>query len=134
VKTPRTRLGAVLTLLGLFLSCEGHNNPGGFLRQETEELQRRTVPPGSEALVRSGPTQEGWTKIERWEFETSWDWSKYQAWVTSDLQPDFGVQHVGESHLRFVRHLTGDAEKVDIGATSNGVRLHIKVTLTTYPD
>lgn len=134
MKEQYRRLITPMVVVGVCLSCTRHDDPGAFLRQEAAELQTRTVPPSSEVLVLQGPTQYGSSKTIRWEFDTSWDWTQYKEWVTSKLQPDFGVRRAGESRLVFVKSLEADTEETDIEESSIGVRLHVKITLTIYPN
>jgi hypothetical protein len=55
----RERLVIGLAVTAIFLSCKQHSEPSLFLHPEMTELQRRTIPPDSEVVARSGPTQEG---------------------------------------------------------------------------
>ena len=107
-------LSKALAVMGVLLSCGRGDDDRQFLSRETTELQRRTVPPDSEVLARSGPIQGGWSKTVHWEFETNWDWTQYKEWVTSGLRPQFGGPLIDESRLVFVRSREGDTEELEI--------------------
>lgn len=120
--------------MGVSLCCGRGDDPAEFLRQETAELQRRTVPPGSGVLARSGPIFDGFRAVSRWEFETDWDWSKYKEWVTPNLAPRLGAPRINDSRLVFVRSREGDAEELEIAVGAKASRLRVRVNLATYPD
>ena len=124
----------VLVVVGIFSSCARPDGPSEFLRRETAELQRRTIPPASEVIVRSNPVQKGWSKTAQWGFETNWDWAHYEQWVTSQLQRDFGISHVDASRVVFVRSLPGDTEELGIEAESDGNKLRVTTRFVVYPD
>ncbi len=132
----KRRAGLIITVavMGIVLSCGRRDDPDGFLRRETVDFQRRTVPRGSEVLVRQDPIQDGASKSARWEFDTNWDWPKYRQWVSAELGADFGSPHVAGSRLTFARSLEGDAEEVYVTSSSNGGEVHVQVTFVIYPD
>ena len=68
-----------MAVTGIFLACGQRDDPDEFLRREVAELQKRTIAPGSKVLIQSGPIQDGRGKSAYWVFETSWDWTQYEA-------------------------------------------------------
>ena len=134
MKAQRVRLTAAFLVVGIFSSCGCRDDSGEFLRRETTDLQRRTVPPGVQMLARSGPTPTGWSETAQWEFETNWDWAQYKQWVASELQPDFSINHVNGFRLVVVRSLGGDTEQLALEAASGGHRLKVRIMFMIYPD
>ena len=134
MNTPRARVIAGLSVIGIILSCGGRDGTDGFVRQEMAKLQKRTVPPGSTALSQSGPIQDRLSKTASWEFETSWDWRQYEGWVISQLQHDFVVRRLEGRRLLFVRSLRGDTEELGVEQVPGRFKLKVKVTLAAHPD
>ncbi len=134
MKKRRARLIITVAVMGIVLSCGRRDDPDEFVRREMVDLQRRTVPPGSEALVSQDPVQDGASKTVRWEFDTKWDWPKYRQWVSAELRADFGNHYVAGSRLRFARSFEGDAEEVYVDASSKSGELHVQLTCVVYPD
>lgn len=123
-----------MAVMGIFLACGQRSDHDDFVRREIAEFQKRTIPPGSNVLIQSGPKQNGRSKSASWEFETSWDWVHYEEWVTSQLQPEFVIRRVDGVHLLFIRSLHGDSEQLRLQDVSGKPKLKVKVEFVAYPD
>ena len=58
----------------------------------------------------------------------------YIRWVSSRLQPAFGLHSHSEERFVFSRYLKGDEETIGIATSPHSGGEHVRVTLDLYPD
>lgn len=123
-----------LTLWSLFPSCGGGQDQGGFLQTETDNIKSLTTPNGSyPGSVPDTPISR-YDATAVWEFNTAMSSAAYFRWVSSRLQPAFGLHSHSEDRLLFSRYLKGDEETIGIATSQRSGTEHVRVTVDLYPD
>jgi hypothetical protein len=115
-------------------SCAPKFNSDRSLQQEANELQQRTLPPGSRLVNEDRLTRQNWGASARWEFESNYGADAYNRWVTSRLRPDFQARETANSVLRFSKYAHGDVEALSVETALSSGALHVAVELEIYPD
>jgi hypothetical protein len=115
-------------------SCTPKIDSGANSQQEANELQQRTLPPGSHLVNQRPFTFQAWGASASWEIESDYSPDAYKSWVTSRLRPDFQVRATANSGLRFIKVVQGDVETLSVVTASSSGTLHVAVKLETYPD
>jgi len=134
------RLLKSITLVSVFASwitlpsCTPKFNSDMSLQQEANELQQRTLPPGSRLVNENRLTRQTWGASARWEFESNYGGDAYNRWVTSRLRPDFQGRETANSGLRFSKYAHGDVETLSVDTALSSGALHVAVKLELYPD
>jgi len=124
----------VLLAAGIALGCHSSSDVTASLEGGADAIKAWIVPPGSTALVQTGPVRGKWDVRWELEFETVWDWETYKKWVRSQLEPEFRLLKQNETQLTFSRPLNGDAQAVIITRLEGSSRARIQVSVTNYPD
>ena len=125
---------SLLSAGGIFSACTSDVSLDTRMRQEAEDLQKRTIPPNSSLLVEHSPTIEKWVARADWQFETDYSPDAYNHWVASKLQPDFQLRQTPNSGMRFSKHYQGDVETLSVTAVATAGVLRVTVRLEIYPD
>ena len=125
---------AALLIAGTALGCHSSSEVTASLEGGVDAIRARIVPPGSTALVRTGPVRGEWDVRWELEFETGWDWETYKKWVRSQLEPEFRLLKETQARVIFSRTLRGDAQTVTITRLEGSSRARIQVSVTNYPD
>jgi len=115
-------------------SCTPKFNADMSLQQVANELQQRTLPPGSRLVNQRPFTVQVWGASASWELESDDGPDAYKSWVTRRLRPDFQVRETANSHLRFSKDAHGDVETLSLEMVSSTGTLHVAVKLDIYPD
>jgi hypothetical protein len=124
----------VLLVAGIALGCRSSSKGTASFEDSAIAIEARTVPPGSTALVQTGPVRGKWDVRWELEFETGWDWETYKRWVRPELEPEFRLLKETEARLTFGTTLDGDAQTVILQRIAGSGRTRIQVSITNYPD
>lgn len=115
-------------------SCTPKIYSDDYLQQEVNEVQQRTLPPGSRLVNQRPLTFQALEASASWEVESDDGPDAYKSWVTSRLRPDFQVHATANSGLRFSKYAHGDVETLSVEMVPSTGTLHVAVKLDIYPD
>ena len=125
----------LVTLWSLFPSCSGGQDHGDFLKTEIDNIENLTIPNGSSpGYDPAKPIIRRYGATAAWEFDTAMSSAAYFRWVSSRLQPVFGLHSHAEERFVFSRYLKGDEETIDIATSPQSGSEHVRVTLDLYAD
>lgn len=121
-------LGLGVTSL-LSVCCQRSDPPYNF-SEAADTAEQLALPPDARTLATSPPKRSDWAATAGCEFETSWDWPTYSAWVEGRLHSSFETVDIGAQRIRAVKRLPGDLFVLQIDAVAHTPVLRVRATYT----
>ena len=115
-------------------SCGNAPSSGGFVEQESAELQYRTVPADSSNVQRAPIQRDNWSQRTSWEFDSKLSRMEYSEWITTRLKNDFKLAKSSEDTIIFTKNFKGDTEGIVVHLTQGAQFLHVCVELSFVSD
>jgi hypothetical protein len=123
----------VLLLVFAFLAACGRSaDPDEYLKLQTQNLERSTIPPEAIVIQRTPVSRTDWSASTTWEFDTDWAWTRYSNWTQSKLVPEFTLVESANTKLVFRKSLGGDSHMLEITAGQTHSRLRIRVDFVSH--